>query len=141
VLGLKVCAWCSFIFYNGSVSYHLSPVVGIYHVSAQEWRLPSQNHLFNFIPLHYNLQSHTSWQAKLHYICFSKFRVGLLLLFFRNFALIFVLFFETRFLCVSCSCPQTHSVDHPGFELRSTSKVLGIKWYSSTAQLEDLFLV
>jgi hypothetical protein len=54
------------------------------------------------------------------------------------FVLVFFGFFETGFLCVVCSsgCPETHSVDHAGLELRnplaSTSQVLGLKVCATT---------
>jgi hypothetical protein len=51
-------------------------------------------------------------------------------------------FFETGFLC-SPGCPWTHSLDHPGFELRnlpaSASQVLQLKACATTAWFHGRF--
>jgi hypothetical protein len=54
------------------------------------------------------------------------------------FVCLFVLFFQDRFSLCSPGCPETHSVDQTGLELRnladSTSQVLGLKVCAITAQ-------
>jgi hypothetical protein len=53
--------------------------------------------------------------------------------------------FQDRVSLYSSGCPETHSVDQAGLELRnppaSASQVLGLKAYATTARLVYLFLM
>ena len=60
------------------------------------------------------------------------------------FVCLFVCLFRDRVSLNGCGCPETHSIDQAGLELRnppaSASQVLGLKACATTAQQIFLFL-